>query len=104
MSDSPFHKPITGVQMINPTRDAVGGMSVVVLDRIEPGVTPEYCIHGKVTCHGCDVWCWLGSETYQLVSSGRIVPLCQPCATKMIPPDSKPVRNANDHRRADGPH
>lgn len=77
---------------------------VIVLDRIEPGVTPDYCIHGRATCIGCDEWVWLGHETHQLVQSGAALPLCQPCAIKHVPPDSEKVGRVEDHKRKDGPH
>jgi len=109
VSENPFMKPlppgtITGSKLVQPKPDERGGYTVVVLDRVEHGVEPEYCVHGKATCHGCSDWCWLGDNTYELVASGEVMPLCQECASKMIPPDSKPIRNAGDHRRADGPH
>jgi len=79
-------------------------MSIVVLERIEPGVTPEYCVHGKVTCYACDEWCWLGDETYKVVKSGHAAGLCLECANEMLPPELTPARRLHDHRRTDGPH
>jgi hypothetical protein len=100
---SPFHKPITGVQLVQPKRKN-GGVDIVLLDRIEPGVTPEYCIHGQTACFGCNEWCWLGDKTYEVVASGGAAPLCMQCAHQMIPRDVEPKHNIRDHRRADGPH
>lgn len=78
---------------------------VVVLDRIEPGETPPYCIHGRVTCAGgCGEWLWLGDKTHDLVLSGRAAPLCKPCALRLIPPTARRTGHVDDHRRADGPH
>jgi hypothetical protein len=77
---------------------------VVVLDRIEPGVTPDYCVHGRATCIACPEWVWLGDETYELVKSGAALPLCQPCATKYVTRGTPKIGKVKDHRRADGPH
>lgn len=78
---------------------------LVILDRIEPGVTPPYCTHGRATCvGGCGEWLWLGNRTHEVVSSGRAAPICRPCAQRLIPSDTKAAGNVRDHRRADGPH
>ena len=108
-NENPFVKrqPITSVDLVYPPRDREKGMTMLVLERVEPGRTPEYCIHGKVTCYACDEWCWLGDETYKLVKGGEAVGICIECATKRFPPevaDRGPVRHVRDHRRADGPH
>lgn len=79
--------------------------SVVILDRIEPGETPPYCTHGRATCvGGCGEWCWLGSETSKVVTSGEALPHCRQCAARLVPPDVRPNRHIEDHRRSDGPH
>lgn len=79
--------------------------TVVVLDVVEAGVVPEYCIHGRVTCAGdCGEWLWLGSKTHSLVASGEALPLCRPCITKAYTSDTRRIGHAHDHRRADGPH
>lgn len=96
--DNPF------VRSVAPKRSANGGVTVVMLDRIEPGVTPDYCVHGKVTCHWCPEWCWLGDNTYELVASGEAAPMCRQCGAEWIPKGMTPMGNAEDHRRADGPH
>lgn len=75
-----------------------GHVNVVVLERIEPGQEPAYAVHGKVTCDKCDEWCWLGSETFGLVSSGEYHGICRECAARIIPRDMKPVRRAEDDR------
>jgi hypothetical protein len=77
----------------------------VVLDRLTdlPAADAPYCIHGRTTCCGCGQWCWLGTVTYEAVSSGKFKPLCMPCAKGHLPPGS--LRgNLGDHGRADGPH
>lgn len=77
----------------------------VILDRIEPGEPkPDYCVHGRATCIGCDEWVWLGHLTFEAVNSGGVAPLCRQCAIKFIPPGTRPAGNIRDHRRADGPH
>ncbi len=80
--------------------------TVVILDVIEPGVTPPYCTHGRTSCvGGCGEWLWLGHRTYDLVKSRAALPLCQPCAVRLIPPESRtPFGHVEDHLRADGPH
>lgn len=94
---------ITGVELVQP-KAIGGGMNIIILERVEPGVTPEYCVHGQTTCYGCDDWCWLGDRSYEVVQSGEAAGLCQECALKMIPPGTRPAHNVEDHRRADGPH
>jgi hypothetical protein len=106
VTDNPFVKPPA---VVEPQRDQRGRMTIVVLDRVEPGVEPPYCTHGKVTCYGpCGEWLWLGSESYKLVRSGEVAGICQPCAAawfdKLGWRRPKPARNVNDHRREDGPH
>lgn len=76
--------------------------NLVVLDRVT-GEVPDYCVHGYATCVQCDTVCWLGSETVTLVSRKDAYPICMECMTKLMP-QAKPGWNANDHRRADGPH
>jgi hypothetical protein len=98
VSDNPFVKPITDVTMVQPRHG-----KVVLLHRVEPGVTPEYCIHGKVGCYRCGDWCWLGSETYKVVRSGEAVPICMECANEIYKehPDafSRPAsEHLDDHR------
>ena len=102
MNDNPFVKP-TSVQLVTPQVSS-GNVGVVLLERVEPGVTPEYCIHGKTPCYHCSDWCWLGDQTHDVVLSGRAVPLCMQCATELLPKGSEPKERLHDHRRADGPH
>ena len=85
MSENPFVKPgaITSSQLVKPKLHD-GGYKIVVLDRVEHGVQPAYCTHGKSTCHGCDDWCWLGDHTYELVASGEAMPMCQECAAAAV--------------------
>jgi hypothetical protein len=79
-------------------------IDVVLLDRVQPGVTPDYCVHGQATCAGCGQWVWLGDKTYRVVADGKAAPLCLDCAREVIPPDVTRAENLRDHRRADGPH
>lgn len=69
---------------------------VVLLDRVVPGLTPGYCVHGGVTCVGCGLWAWLGSATAELVSSGRAAPLCLHCARE-LGPDVRLADHVEDH-------
>jgi hypothetical protein len=79
--------------------------SVVVLDRSEPGdPLPDYCVHGRTTCIGCNEWVWLGNKTLDVVASGKAAPLCRQCAIRQMPPDLRPYDHVTDNRRADGPH
>jgi hypothetical protein len=81
------------------------GAGAVVLERVEPGVTPEYCTHGKTDCRYCGEWCWLGDKTYEAVSSGAYFGVCLQCAQKYFTPHHlTPHGNIRDHRRADGSH
>lgn len=82
---------------------AEGPAEVVILDRIEPKITPPYCIHGRTQCIACHEWCWLGSETLKLVLEGEALPLCMVCALKYAKPEMC-IGHTTDHRRADGPH
>lgn len=76
--------------------------TVVILDRIEPGHTPPYCIHGRTTCvGGCNEWLWLGSRTHAAVASGRAAPICHPCAARLVPAGAQLSGHLNDHRRND---
>jgi hypothetical protein len=80
--------------------------TAVVLERTDDVAQADttYCVHGQVQCGVCGAWCWLGNETYKLVSSGSAAPLCMPCARTRVPADARRVRGANDHRRSAGPH
>lgn len=93
-------RPMTDFAVVDPKPNAPW----VVLERIEPGTTPEYCTHGRVTCGICDEWLWLGDQTHQMVRSSEAKPICIECATKHFPPGSRPTSRVDDHRRADGPH
>lgn len=97
MTDNPF------VKLVEP-RKIAGRVGVVILDRVEPGVTPEYCVHGKSTCYTCQEWVWLGDKTYEVVASGRAAPLCLQCAPQVLPQSVRPSERIQDHRRAEGPH
>lgn len=76
---------------------------MVVLGRVEPGIVPDYCTHGRATCVACPEWVWLGSKTVAIVESGKAVPMCVQCATRLIPP-CEPVGRIHDHKRTEGPH
>jgi hypothetical protein len=94
-TDNPFMKP-TNLTVINP-QPRENGWQIVVLERIEPGVTPDYCVHGKTTCHKCQDWCWLGANTYAEVVKGDTLPMCIECATEVgVHLHGVPVRNLRD--------
>lgn len=78
--------------------------TVIVLDRIEPGVTPEYCCHGRTPCIRCQEWCWLGHSSFDVVFTGQAVGVCKQCANTVIPAGTEVASRAVDHLRKDGPH
>lgn len=77
--------------------------SVVILERIT-AAKPDYCVHGYAECVHCRRMCFLGSETSKMVSAGGHLPLCIECGQALIPAGTESAGNANDHKRADGPH
>lgn len=83
--------------------DEADSAAIVVLERIEPGVEPVYCVHGRTTCIGCDEWVWLGHETVNIVREKIARPLCIDCARRELP-NRAPDRHVSDHLRKDGPH
>lgn len=105
MSDNPFVKPVTDFTFIDPKPHSNGNWQIVVLERIVAGEVPDYCIHGRVQCHRCELWCYLGDRTHELVKAGETVPMCVECATEIgVHLHGAPKANVGDHRRADGPH
>lgn len=82
------------------------GMAMVVLMRVNPlGILPDHCIHGQASCWACGHMCYLGSESEKKVSAGVWFPVCKECADIIMPGSGAvAVRNANDHKRKDGPH
>lgn len=83
-------------ELIIPKQAPRGGMAIVVVDRIEPGIEPAYQVFGKSTCYGCDEWCWLGGGTYKAVAAGDIAPVCMECARRVLPKDAVPSRRIED--------
>jgi hypothetical protein len=103
--DTPAIAPIapgtvTAVEIVAPGEMAD---QWIVLDRIEPGVIPEYCTHGRATCGVCQEWVWLGHASHDVVKTRQAAPLCMQCANQYGDP-SKISNHVQDHRRADGPH
>lgn len=71
---------------------------VIVLERIKPGVEPDFCVHGQTQCYHCDHWCWLGDNTFKMVRRGQARPLCWECAVLFIRDDSGLITTVQDHR------
>jgi hypothetical protein len=78
--------------------------NVVLVERLADCGRPDYCTHGYATCVMCGELCWLGDETFRVVSERRAIPLCVPCARGAISRDARPIGTIRDHRRSDGPH
>lgn len=74
-------------------------MNVVILERVEPGVTPSHCVHGRATCVACSEWVWLGSATFGPVEAGEVRPMCTQCAERIIGPSvmMRASRRLRDH-------
>lgn len=101
MTDNPFMKTI---QQLN-LKLGLSGCQIIVLERVQSTPEPDYCIHGKVTCHKCGAWCWLGDQSHALVLKGKTAPLCIECVTTMrVGVPGQLVENVNDRRRSEGPH
>jgi hypothetical protein len=73
---------------------------VIVLAPVVDGEDADFVVVGKTRCMICECWCWLGSETYPIVSRGGASPICLPCACK-IPElrESYPLRYVMDERK-----
>jgi hypothetical protein len=90
--------------------DGVNRIPVLLLDRLRFGEKPDYCVHGYVDCGRCFATCWLGSESVEIISSGKANPLCLDCANAIheAMPDiwgpQNRIGQLHDHRREDGPH
>ena len=78
--------------------------AVILLDRVDKDVLPEYCCHGYAQCVRCQHLCWLGHKTQQIVADGEASPLCMVCADDVLVPGAQRVEHVQDHLRADGPH
>lgn len=79
--------------------------ALVVLERVREGELPEYCTHGYATCINCDIPCWIGHATKDVLLNQEALPICMECARVVIPPENRiPIRHVYDHLRADGPH
>lgn len=78
--------------------------TVLVLDLVSSVDRPDYCTHGYATCVGCGEVCWIGHETSQVLTSGAALPICGPCADKVVPSTFEPIDRIVDHLREDGPH
>lgn len=69
---------------------------VVVVARVEPGMDPPYVPHARATCAGCPEWVWLGKDSYDLVVTDDVVPLCLQCAQQKITDPAAQIGTVND--------
>ena len=90
---------VTKIEMITPGKDAV-----VVLERVQKGSQPAYCVHGKTQCIFCEHWVWLGDKTVEVVRSGQAAPLCLDCANTYLHPKTPKKGKVKDHLRSEGEH
>lgn len=79
------------------------GHNCIVLERVKPNYTTDYCVHGYSQCVFCSHAVYLGSESIRYVKSG-VLPMCHECAKQHVPEGSLPSGNVSDHKRTDGPH
>jgi hypothetical protein len=83
MTQDPFglaSRPAIGFNLVQTDRQ-----KLIVLERIEDNPEPvDYCVHGRTKCFGCDRWCHLGPETFEVVNSGSATPYCMQCATPLV--------------------
>lgn len=61
---------------------------VTVVERISDAPDPNYLRYAKTRCVKCDQWCWLGDKSAEVVSQGQAMPMCQPCAADLLPPNA----------------
>lgn len=71
--DGPF-----GMKFVTPPK-----VGAVIVDRIKDVPDPEYCTHGRTRCMRCHEWCWLGDQTFKIVSNAEAAPLCLACARSL---------------------
>lgn len=92
MSQSPFdpdsEEPLD-LLLVHPDTSRL-----VVLELIEENPDPQYCVHGRTKCFGCDRWCHLGAQTIQVIKDGEAMPMCRACAAPII--DGQPLRHVDD--------
>jgi hypothetical protein len=57
------------------------GTLVVVLARVETGVTPDYETVGHTTCPECEHMVWVDPKSYErMMANEDIWPICLTCA------------------------
>lgn len=79
--------------------------NVVMLTRVVEGQLPAHCAHGRTQCLRCRRWVWLGHETYKLITSGEVRPVCTDCADWYVTTTgARRIGRVEDHLRANGPH
>lgn len=63
----------------------------IALDKVVPGVQPDYCVHGRTPCMVCQDWCWLGPNTFPVVEAGQAYPVCLDCMRDVVHPRSPKI-------------
>jgi hypothetical protein len=58
---------------------------ITVVERVSENPHPEYLPYAKTRCLRCDEWCWLGDQSFKVVSGGKAMPVCQQCARELVP-------------------
>jgi len=79
-----------------------GLVALAILDRVVPGVEPDYPIFGQTRCIACPAWVWLDAGSVQAVVAGDLLPVCKECAYLHIPGMAqvgKPGKQRNSGKR-----
>jgi hypothetical protein len=58
---------------------------VTIVERVQDAPDPEYLVAARTRCVRCDLWCWLGDKSMEIVMAGQATPLCQNCAREVTP-------------------
>lgn len=57
------------------------GRLVVVLERVETGVTPDYEVAGHTVCPKCEHMVWVDAKSFErMMADESIWPICLTCA------------------------
>ncbi len=79
-------------------------VAIIVLDQVADVAHPDYCIEGFCQCVNCMAFCYIGTATGKVVTTGRAYPVCMTCANEMVPPDAGPVEHLRDRRHDEHGH